>query len=141
MLIFVRMISYRQAATTIGWVLFFHALGMLALYSWYPYFDVPMHFGGGVAMGVLALALWDHHIRSITFSVKNPWVKHIFFALCILGFVGLVGIAWEWFEFGLDEFFTVRNNWGLAQAGLSDTMADLFLDLLGGLVVVLWYKV
>lgn len=134
------MITYRQSGIAIFWVIFFHALGMFALYSWYPHYDVLMHFGGGVAMGVLGLALWDHAIRSITFTQKKLWLRDVFFAFCIVGFVGLVGIAWEWFEYGFDAVFAVRQDWGLAQMGLGDTMFDLFMDLAGGLAVVLWRK-
>lgn len=132
--------SYRQAGLAIFWVLFFHVLGMIALYSWYPYYDAPMHFGGGVAMGVLALALWDNHIRSVTFTSKKPWARDVFFTFCVLGFVALIGIGWEWFEFVFDELVVVRQQWGLAQTSLADTMGDLFLDLAGGLAVVLWRK-
>lgn len=134
------MTTYRQAATAIAWVLFFHALGMLALYSWYPHYDVFMHFGGGVAMGILAFALWDHVIRGVSFSVKKPWLKDAFNAFCILGFVALIGIGWEWFEYLFDAFLQARLSWGLAQTSLADTMADLLFDLLGGLAVILHRK-
>lgn len=135
------MMTYKQAVTAILWVLFFHALGMLALYSWYPYYDVFMHFAGGLAMAVLGFAMWDSLVRSVTFTNKNPWLKDGFTAFCILGFVALIGIGWEWFEYGFDAVAAVRLSWGLAQTSLADTMADLFLDLLGGLAVVMHRKV
>lgn len=92
-------------------------------------------------MAVLALALWDNNVKRVELFRPNAWVNEAFFALCILGFVALVGIGWEWFEFCFDEFIAVRNSWGLTQLGLADTMADLFFDLLGALVVIVWYRV
>lgn len=128
---------YSHAVAVIVLVLIFHAFGMLGWYEAWHYYDVPMHFAGGVAMGVLALALWDANVKSVTLRGKSAWPKRLFFALCVLGFVALIGIAWEWFEFLFDQFAQVRAAWGLAQASILDTMSDLFFDLLGGLVVVL----
>ncbi|MBI1908101.1 hypothetical protein HYS28_01625 [Candidatus Uhrbacteria bacterium] len=135
------MTTYRQAVTVIAWVLFFHVLGVIALYSWYPHYDIPMHYAGGVAMGVLGFALWDHAVRSVSFSVKKPWLKDAFTTVCILGFVALIGIGWEWFEFAFDMAVADRFDFGLAQLGLADTMGDFFFDLAGGLSAVLWRKV
>lgn len=125
---------YAHAAIAIGIVLFFHALGMLGLYGWHPY-DMPMHFFGGVAMGILALAMWDRHVKSVQLDVKHVWAKRLFFTLWVVGFVAIVGVAWEWLEFGFDVVAEVRYAWGLAQTSLADTMADLFLDLAGGFLV------
>jgi len=134
------MTTYKQAATAIAWVIFFHILGMIALYSWYPYYDVPMHFGGGVAMAVLALALWDNNVINVNLVSKKKWPQLVFYTLCVLGFVALVGIGWEWGEFLLDQLATVRQQWGLAQTSVADTLADLFFDLLGAMCVILWRK-
>lgn len=125
---------YHHAIAVITLVLFFHLLGMLGLYSWHPY-DIPMHFGGGVAMGVLALAMWDTHVKSVTLNAKHALAKRLFFTVWIVGFVAIIGIAWEWFEYTLDAIAEVRYAWGLAQTSLLDTMADFFFDLLGGLLV------
>ncbi len=135
------MTTYKQAAKAVAWVIFFHILGMIALYSWYPYYDVPMHFGGGVAMAVLALALWDHVVLDVRFKLKQEWLSKVFFAGVVLGFVGLIGIGWEWMEFILAELTRVNSWSGLVQMGLGDSLADLFFDLLGALCVILWRRV
>ena len=127
---------YRHALWVIAGVLVFHVLGMLGWYSWKPY-DMPMHFGGGFAMGVLALAMWDTHVRSVTMAGKRPIAKRIFFTLWVLGFVAIVGICWEWFEFLFDKVVSVQYAWGVSQPSLADTMEDFFFDLLGGFVVTL----
>lgn len=131
------MTTYRHATAAIGTVLAFHAAGVFSLYeAWRPY-DIPMHYGGGLAMGVLALAIWDSAIKKVTFKMESAWAERVFMALCVLGFVALVGIAWEWFEFGFDLYFQTKLGWGLAQTSLGDTMADFFFDLLGSATVLL----
>lgn len=128
----------RSALFAIGVVLVFHVAGMLWLYGMWHSYDMLMHFGGGGAMGVLALSLWDRYVKDVSFRTKSIFAKRIFFTLVVLGFTALVGIAWEWFEFAFDFFFVpVRSTWGLAQPSIADTMADLFLDLGGAFVVAL----
>ena len=47
----------------------------------------------------------------------------------------LVGVGWEWLEYGFD-YFVAKDDFMLrAQLGLTDTMKDLFDDFIGGLVV------
>lgn len=110
-------------------------IGLIWIYPSWQQFDVPMHFAGGVAMGLLALALWDHFVADI--RTNNGLPGQALLVFFVLGFVALVGIGWEWFEFICDEVFTfVRVAIGQSQTSLGDTMADFALDLLGGLVVV-----
>lgn len=127
---------FSHAALAIVTVLVFHAFGMLGWYEAWHFYDVPMHFAGGVAMAMLALALWDAGVQTVTMRVKKTWVKCGFFWLVVLGFVALVGIGWEWMEFVLDQLTAVRASLGLAQTSMLDTMSDLFFDLLGGGVVL-----
>ncbi len=131
------MITHRHALAGIATVFVFHAFGVYGLYGFWQPYDMPMHFAGGVAMGILALALWDAAIKNVTFTTNRPWVRRLFFTSCVLGFVALVGIGWEWFEFSFDQWvIPTRPDWGLAQMGMADTMSDFFFDLLGGLLVV-----
>ena len=51
----------------------------------------------------------------------------------------LVGVMWEWLEFGFDYFFVPEAALWRAQLGLMDTMGDLFNDLLGGTVVGVYF--
>lgn len=104
---------------------------MFHVYELFPSFDVPMHFMGGVAMAFVAyygtlLFMKPHAVQSIPLVVDF---------LLVLGFVAIIGIGWEWFEFILDHVFVMlRPTIGLSQASIGDTMADLFFDLLGGAV-------
>lgn len=57
-----------------------------------------------------------------------------------LSFVALVGVLWEFFEFGYDVFISSKGYFMVAQEGVGDTMSDLFFDLLGGLLCLVIYK-
>jgi len=76
--------------------------------------------------------LKNHYVPRI--HTEIPWLLYLSFAL---GFVMLVGVAWEWFEYILDAvFFTER--FGLRQQlGLADTLGDLVADTVGALFVAI----
>lgn len=132
------MMAYKQAVKAIAWVVFFHILGLIALYSWYPHYDIFMHFAGGVAMAVFAFALFDHNIKSISFISKNKIYKRLFYFLLVVGFVMLVGVGWEWYEFLSDKIMVTNFGWVIAQTSVVDTMKDLLFDFCGATCVVLW---
>lgn len=125
--------------------------GLVGIYSlavasgWYAnnaWFDIPMHFGGGFAMALLALAIWQAGIQKITFQKSvNPYGKLFIYAVWIIGFVGLIGIAWEWHEYLLDELaMAVTSDHTLVQSSIGDTMADFFFDLMGGLLAFVLFR-
>ncbi len=107
-------------------------LYILALaFGWFEtieWFDVLMHFLGGGWIGYVFFLLLgplfaeNYHIRE--------WAKLLIIAL---SFVSFAGVLWEFFEFGVTELFGVY-----LQGSLPDTMGDLFVDLIGGLVVSLF---
>ncbi len=133
------MTTYKQAAKAVAWVVFFHIIGLIALYSWYPGYDIFMHFAGGVAMALLAFAIFDHQIKGVTFKSKQTWVKRLFYFFVVVGFVMLIGVAWEWHEFISDQLLAPFFHWTIpAQPSVADTMKDLFDDFLGAVCVVLW---
>lgn len=80
-----------------------------------------MHFLGG---------LWVAWFFLYVF-VKNELLAKQF--LLLLGGVLLIGLCWEFFE-----FFTF-NNIGRDKFNILDTTSDLFFDLSGGIVAVLYY--
>lgn len=101
---------------------FFHWIGTTELYYvsifWY---DIPMHFFGGVWVALAAL-----------------WVSEMPFAGCVKAHVSMpsilacvlaVGLAWEAYE----VIFSIAD---IHEAGyLFDTSLDLVMDTLGGLSV------
>ncbi len=101
-------------------------------HSWYwtmRWFDMPMHFAGGLWLA--GMAIWFRF-----YSGRFQVVSKSFFSFVVWG-VGaalVVGFAWEVYE-GVVALLTK----GYINA-MSDTYADLGFDILGGLVVavVVW---
>lgn len=108
--------------------------GAVGLYDAWHWLDIIMHFLGGFAMGMLGLALWMAAVEDIRFK-KNflHKLRWWLIPLFVLGFVAIIGIAWEWYEFLFDIWFDDI----IRQPSLGDTMADFLLDLLGGFAAVL----
>lgn len=103
-------------------ILLINALALkLYWYSLMWYFDMPMHFLGGVWVGLLVLFILDTK-KARYLSVTNV----------ILG-VLLIGVAWEVYE-------VVVNNL-IAQLPFNtfDTLSDICFDLSGGALTTLWY--
>ncbi|HBB56591.1 TPA: hypothetical protein DEW47_01765 [Patescibacteria group bacterium] len=104
-----------------------------SLYWRILWFDTPMHFLGGFVVGLGAV--WWMFFRDKFSLPKNlPWFYSL---ILILGVVALVGVLWEFYEFAVDRFITRKEYINLTQGGIIDNMKDLFMDLSGGLLVVL----
>lgn len=129
--------TFKRASVITGIVLLFHGIGLLFHLYWvFPWYDIPLHFGGGLAMGAFGIALWHQGIEHVTFKTMlerhlSPWLVPLF----VIGFVALIGVLWEMHEFLLDVAIG-----GVArQADVADTMADLFNDIAGGLLALLLF--
>jgi len=99
-----------------------HYLALDRAYYWtISWYDIMMHFLGGV--WVALFALWIFSSRKISFLPT-----HISF-LQIVSLVICVGIVWELYEimFGL-TFVSDPEYWG-------DTILDLVMDTIGGICV------
>lgn len=105
-------------------VLAIHALTLAFYEAWWPY-DIPMHFLGGVSIavgGAVCIASW----KGASFLGSVPgW----FVVMFLVGLTMIFGVLWEFVEFGSDWILHTVN-----QQGLRDTMGDLAMDLLGGVV-------
>ena len=55
-----------------------------------------------------------------------------------MGFVSLVALVWEIFEFWMDSFFQM-NLQRTISSGVKDTMGDMIVALLGGFFFFLFY--
>ena len=121
----------------IGLILAVHGWAIVSgWYSSHQWFDIPMHFAGGLAIGLLALAIWEVCIDSIVFhkTVTSFW-RTLVYLVGIVGLVTIVGVAWEVYEFLFDTWASAASmEFRPAQMGLGDTMADLCLDMLGGIL-------
>ena len=103
--------------------------------NWYWDFDgldSVYHFIGGSWSALLFFYIFFKRER--IFSITSyPWTTAIF----ALGFVALIGVGWEFFEFGFDYIFAEYETVRKAQLGVYDIMVDLFSDLIGGAMISL----
>ena len=111
-------------------VLHFIVLAFTDVYTKFPWLDIPLHFLGGFLAAYF-------FIFSMIYFRKQNYLKYnkLFLALYAISFVSLIAVLWEFFEFSI-EYLT-----GLDfQGTLQDTMGDLFMGLVGGVVaiVVFW---
>lgn len=98
------------------------------IYSWYwrmRWFDMPMHFAGGVWLATTGL--WLYYERK---GKKLPRFSKIL-AISLAAAVG-VGLLWEVFEALLSLKLLGHIN------AMPDTLSDLLFDTLGGLTAAIW---
>ena len=116
--------KYPVAAGTL--LLVFHTiLASLFLYVKYPVLDIPMHFFGGL------IAAW---FFAAYFKNERAKISSIAGIVTIIGSAAIVGVAWEWLEWIIDNIFLPDHPF---MGGLSDTLFDLVMDLSGACVVAL----
>jgi|TARA_Y100000310_G_scaffold337250_1_gene423856 hypothetical protein len=100
------------------------------VYAIFPWFDIPMHFVGGVSIGIMYFLI-------LKYSQRQNYLKtnSFFNVLFIFALVSLTAVLWEFFEFSL----TYLTGFSL-QGNLSDTMLDLFLGMSGGLLTAIFLE-
>ncbi|MBI2037069.1 MAG: hypothetical protein HYT14_01780 [Candidatus Liptonbacteria bacterium] len=113
----------------------FHFFALLSFLYWkFLWLDTVMHFAGGAwASGFF---FWARRRFPAYFGEPARMGGAVLQALAM---VALVGVMWEFYEFGMDLILQrgVSTYELLGQQGVADTMGDLFFDLLGGLAVAL----
>lgn len=113
----------------------FHFFALFNFLYWkFLWLDNVMHFAGGAwAAGLFFLAR-----RRFPAYFGEP-ARLAGVLLQALAVVAGIGVLWEFYEFGSD--LLVRKGASayelLGQQGVTDTMSDLFFDLLGGLAAAL----
>lgn len=100
-------------------------LNYLAMkFYWYSsiwYFDMLMHFLGGIWLALLYIYLFPPE----KYNSKTIWKM----LLVIL----LIGLGWEIFEVIINETIT------RISFNILDTVSDLFFDLSGGCFVIMYF--
>jgi len=108
----------------------FYLFGLVFhLYLLFPPLDIPTHFMGGVAITYLyrsAIRNSQKIVGDIPFSIQ------IIFAFTC---TGTTVVLWEFYENILDFFLHTH-----MVLGLFDTLKDMFMGLLGALVLSLFYR-
>lgn len=111
--------------------------GTAVFYEWYTslwwWIDVVLHTAGGAWIALVFFYTDQRYV--LQFHRLPP-----FFTLVLAaGFVMLMGVGWEWFEYGFDYFFAREHMAWRAQLGLPDTMGDLFADFAGGVLMSTYF--
>ena len=107
-----------------------YLLGLaLHLYKLFPLLDIPTHFLGGVVITYFYRAAIRHSQKLIG-EIPLP----IQVLLAVTG-TGTTTILWEFYE-TLSDLFVGTN----MVRGLQDTLVDLFVGLLGALVLSAFYR-
>ena len=124
------LVTLREAAWAPLSLIGLYLLGLLfGVYDTHPPLDIPTHFLGGVAI--------TYFYR---FAIRNsqalfgeiPFPIQVIFAFTC---TGTTIILWEFYEIILDFLFNAKN-----VLGLMDTIKDMFVGLLGALVVTIFYR-
>jgi hypothetical protein len=108
----------------------FYLFGLVFhLYELFPPLDIPTHFMGGIAITYFYRSL-VRNSQKIVGDVPLP-IQVIFAFTC----TGTTVVLWEFYENILDYFLHTH-----MVLGLFDTLKDMFMGLLGALVLSLFYK-
>ena len=122
--------TLREAAWAPLSVFGFYVIGLaFGLFKLFPFLDMPTHFLGGVVITYFYRAA-IRHSQSLVGEIPSP-VQIVFAFTC----TGTTTILWEFYENLADTFLGTQ-----MVRGLEDTIVDLFVGLLGGLVLSIVYR-
>ena len=123
-------VTVREAAWAPLSIISFYVIGLaLHLFDLFPPLDIPSHLLGGVALTYFYRSAIKNS-QSMLGDVPLP-IQIIFAFTC----AGTTIIFWEFYENLLDLFFGTH-----VVRGLEDTIMDMFLGLMGALVLSLFYR-
>jgi hypothetical protein len=122
--------TLREAAWAPLAVIGFYAIGLA--FDWYDLFpplDIPSHFLGGAAITYF----YRSAIKNVQGIVGNipALIQSLFAFTC----TGTTIIVWEFYEIAADFLLGTQ-----MVRGLEDTILDMFVGLMGALVLLLFYK-
>ena len=122
--------SVRRAGWAPIGVFLLHAVcsKVLELYRPYPHLDLPMHAAGGLAIGWFCWCATGVDAARPVVGALTRFGRAFVAALGVLAATAV----WEFAEWTTDGL-----GWTRAQGGQLDTMVDMSLGAVGGLVAVL----
>jgi hypothetical protein len=123
-------VTFRETVWAPLGVICFYAIGLA--FDWYALFpplDIPTHLLGGTAITYFYRAAIKHS-QSIVGDIPTPIQTLLAFTS-----TGTTIILWEFYENALDFFLGTH-----MVRGLEDTIQDMFVGLMGALVLSLFYK-
>ena len=96
------------------------------LYESFWWFDIPMHFIGGLGVAVAIIEILNIFVAEKKLVIESLILKTLF----IIGLTALFAVAWEFLEFFLDFYYSAG-----MQSSLTDTMKDLSMGIIGANVI------
>lgn len=97
------------------------------------WFDLFTHFLSGILTSIFAYIILEKY--------QLTSYQYRFFALLfILAFTVFVAGCWEYFEFTCDKLFSSDVQW-VAKTGVDDTMTDMLIATLGGILSSIYYYI
>lgn len=113
-------------------VLFIYATLFLGevhgFYTRFWWWDVVLHTGAGTAFGFIGFLILYYFYREGKFQAPPYLIALFSFAVSMA-----IGAIWEIFEFAMDQVFGLN----MQKSGLTDTMWDLIVNMVGALVAAL----
>ena len=98
---------------------------VLDFYERYWWWDIALHGASAVTFGMIGFLFVFFLFEGDRFAAPPLALALISFCFAVT-----IGTLWEIFEFGMDQMFGLN----MQKSGLLDTMGDLIVDVLGGLV-------
>jgi uncharacterized membrane-anchored protein len=93
------------------------------LFEQLPHAGIVFHVVGGMVVGIGFYTLFQLQLKHLT---------HMLQLISVMGAVCLAAVGWEGFEWVFSLFY--HNN---LQGSLNNTMGDMYVGLLGGLVAAM----
>lgn len=94
-------------------------------YARFWWWDMVLHASSGVVLGYIGFLIL--YVLQARKKINMSPLLIAFFSFCA---AVTAGVFWEFFEFGMDQFFGLT-----MQHGNSDTMKDLIVDAIGALII------
>jgi membrane-bound ClpP family serine protease len=129
--------TFKKAFAAIIALMAIHAcLLAIGAYFIFSQLDVPMHILGGAVAAVLGIAI--HHSASDRQRTRETyWWYHYLF---VTGFAMLIGTAWEFHEYIMDNTINVWYSLPMSQLSLEDTMGDFLMDWIGATITFFAFR-
>ncbi len=102
--------------------------GIKGYYTSIWWWDVILHFASAIALGFIGFL-----IMYVLYHEKKVKTSPILIALFSFCFALAIGATWEIYEFAVDSFF----GFNMQKSGLIDTMWDLIVNSIGGLIAAI----
>ena len=114
---------------------FFLSLFLSSVFDLYDvlwWFDIPMHFLGGVSVGYMSVLFLRFWKEENLIQIRSKFL----FVLIVVCAVSFIAVLWEFWEYFMVNYFNL--DWNL---GYEDSLFDLLMGMLGGLSVGVFSKV